>query len=141
MQDLKTDSKENHLIEEMRQGALAISRAVLYVKQHSINCISAALYAICCFEPKLFTPEMAEAFTIEMFTGKPMEKMQWQKRPANFAIRPCEAPPCTIKAKDADEIQTFIITLFKRFMSEKNNSKNWNEPLMNFLKEMPAKKF
>ena len=126
-------------IEEMRQGALSISRAILYIKQHSINCISAALYAMCCFDPGLFTPEQAEAFTVDLFTGKRPQADSASKRRSNHAVRPAAAPSGTISENDAQEIQKHVIMLFRRFLSDKKNSGPWDKPLLNFLDEMPKK--
>ena len=50
------------LNEELYRGAIAITEAVLYIKQHSVNCIPAAMYATTKFEPRLFPPEEAERF-------------------------------------------------------------------------------
>jgi len=47
-------------VEEMRRGSLAICRAILFVKQHSVNCIGASLYAMTRFDPDLSSPEAAE---------------------------------------------------------------------------------
>ena len=121
-------------IEEMRQGALAISRAILYVKQHSINCISAALYAMCCFDPELFTQEEAESFAIELFTGKSLPAMPCKKKPANYAVRPGAVPRGSIKAEDTGEILAHVISLFRKFMSEQNENAYWGQPLLEFLR-------
>jgi len=144
-------------IEELRQGALAISRAILYIKQHSINCISAALYAMCCFDPQLFTQQDAEAFIVDLMTGTAPAAPPREKQPVNYAVRPDAAPPCTIRKEDIAEIQNHITRLFRRFISEKtaagncaagnNTAKNgaaeygpeyWGNPLLKFLREMPG---
>ena len=135
MRDFGDDKALAPQIEEMRQGALAITRAVLYVKQHSINCISAALYAMTCFEPALFTPEEAEAFAAEVFSGKQLAATPCGKRLPNHAVRPAAAPPGAINAHNAAEIQEYVIGLFRRFLSEKKDAENWGEPLLNFLRE------
>jgi len=137
MQTMGEEIKYAPQIEEMRQGALNISRAILYIKQHSINCISAALYAIICFEPELFTQEDAEAFAKEMFNPKKLAARADEKKQVNHVVRPENAPLNSIKADDALEIQEHIINLFRRFMSEKDDNKYWGEPLLKFLKEMP----
>jgi hypothetical protein len=95
-------------IKEITGGALAISEAILFVKQHSVNCVAAAMYAMTCFEEKLFPPREAEEFVSRLF------------------IR--SLPPA-----DAEIIKTHIITLYGEFLSEKGRSKTWDEPLVNFL--------
>ena len=110
--------------EELRRGAINITEAVLYVKQHSVNCIPAALYAMTCFDPRLFPPDEAEQFTASLFSE-------------------AEAPG----AGDAGEIRKHIITLYKRFLSERetaspcigageNTGGDWKKPLLDFLKEL-----
>jgi hypothetical protein len=138
MRGLNEDKKRAAQIEEMRQGALAISRAILYVKQHSVNCVSAALYAMCRFDPDHFTPEEAEAFAVELFSGKPPAANPGQKKASNYAVRPAAAPLGTIKAEHAAEIQEHVIRLFRRFMSDNSGTEYWGAPLLQFLREMPT---
>ncbi len=127
-------------IEEIRQGALAISRAVLYVKQHSVNCIAAAMYAMTCFDPALFPPEEAEAFAAGVFSGEHYQQPQaGKKRPANYAVRPAAAPNTVIPAEDAAAIQKHVIALYRRFLDGKKEAQDWTEPLLQFLREMPRK--
>ncbi|MCL2319423.1 MAG: hypothetical protein FWC45_05005, partial [Treponema sp.] len=94
---------------ELRRGALAITEAVLYVKQHSVNCISAAMYAMTAFDAGLFPPDEAERFVSGLFvTDLPKE--------------------------DATEIQQHIITLYRRFLSHGEKAATWTDPLIDFLK-------
>jgi len=109
--------------EELRQGALDITEAVLYVKQHSVNCISAALYAMTRFDPRLFPPDEAERFLSGIFarphTGK------------------------GVNGEDGDEIRKHILSLYRRFLSRgeeaDSSGKDWTLPLLLFLKESPAR--
>jgi hypothetical protein len=136
MRDLGEDKALARQIEEIRQGALAISRAILYVKQHSINCISAALYAMTCFDPALFPREEAEDFAAGIFSGQ-RPQPQSGARPANYAVRPAAAPKTEIPLEDARAIQEHVILLYRRFLSERENAESWVEPLLNFLRTMP----
>ena len=101
--------------EELRRGALAITEAVLYVKQHSVNCVPAAMYAITRFDPRLFPPEEGEGFANDLFRGGEEE----------------------IKEEDAGEIRLHILTLYRRFLSYEAAGRDWAEPLLDFLKEIP----
>ena len=103
-------------IEELRRGALEITEAVLYIKQHSVNCIPAAMYAMTMFDHELFPPEEAERFASELFAN---------------SLNP--------NKDDALEIRRHIISLYNRFMAEKQDGKDWTEPLLEFLKEHPPK--
>jgi len=109
--------------EELWQGALDITEAVLYVKQHSVNCISAALYAMTCFEPRLFPPAEAEHFVSCIF-ARPLAK-----KPVND--------------EDGSKIREHILSLYKRFLAQREETANsggdWREPLLAFLKESPAR--
>jgi hypothetical protein len=96
-------------IEELKRGALAITQAILFVKQHSVNCVAAAFYAMTRFNAELFPPEEAEAFNSLLF-----EK--------------------TLSAADATEIKAHIINLYRRFLAEGEKTQNWDEPLLQFLR-------
>jgi len=101
---------------ELYRGALAITEAVLYVKQHSVNCIPAAMYAMTNFDPRLFPPDEAERFVADLFIEA--------KIPAK---------------DDADEIRQHILALYCRFLAEGETASDWKTPLLDFLKELPAK--
>jgi hypothetical protein len=97
-------------IEELKQGALAITQAILFVKQHSVNCIAAAYYAMTRFDADLFPPEEAAAFTDLLFET-------------------------SLPATDAAEIKNHIISLYRRFLAEGENVQSWEEPLLQFLRQ------
>jgi hypothetical protein len=104
----------NARIEEMRKGALDITEAVLYVKQHSVNCIPAAMYAMTRFDSSLFTPEEARGFCAELFLNAP-----------------------SITKTDVDAIRAHILSLYLRFIDEGEKSEKWETPLLNFLFSLP----
>jgi len=114
---------------EMKYGALAIVEAILFVKQHSINCIAAALYAMNSFSNELFPPEEAEKFLNLLFSPIPDFGVHTK------SIHPSYAPKTKIPQDVKDEIKEYILNLFKRFISERNSSKSWTEPLLKFLKQ------
>jgi len=124
-------------IEEMKQGALAITHAILFVKQHSVNCIAAALYAVTRLDEKLFPPEEAEAFIKELFWEAPPPRPVTDLLPANYKVRPWAAPRTKIPAGDALIIKTHITSLFRRFLEEGKTTQKWEEPLLNFMRRMP----
>ena len=101
--------------DELYRGAIAITEAILYVKQHSVNCVPAALYAMTSFDHSLFPIEAAEAFTHDIFAKV--------KNPSKEEVK---------------NIHEHIVSLYKRFLSEYDNEKSdsdWKKPLLNFLKE------
>jgi hypothetical protein len=101
-------------IEEIRRGALDITEAILYVKQHSVNCVSAAMYAMSCFDNALFPQEEAEDFAAGLFTG-----------PGS--------------PEESGAIRDYIVEKYRQFLEEGKRGQDWREPLLTFLKN-PAKK-
>lgn len=97
---------------EIDRGAGNITEAVLFVKQHSVNCIAAAMYAMTCFDGELFPPAEAEAFLSALFTG-------------------------SLPNKDAEAVRGHIKNLYERFLDEGKNTEDWTRPLLNFLASQP----
>jgi len=119
---------------EMKQGAQAITQAILFVKQHSVNCVAAAMYAMTRFDPNLFPPEEAEAFTARLFGDPPPPPDATAPVPSTH---PAAAPRTQLPAADAAEIRAHILSLYRLFLDEGKNARDWTEPLMRFLREMP----
>ncbi|MDR2134778.1 MAG: hypothetical protein LBP27_06685 [Treponema sp.] len=115
LRDMNEEERLPERIEELRRGSLAITEAVLYVKQHSVNCISAAMYAMTCFDRGLFPPEEAERFASDLFrgTGRP-------------------------SGGDGERIREHILGLYRRFLDEGERAAYWTEPLLSFLRGLPA---
>ncbi|GHV73305.1 hypothetical protein AGMMS49940_06070 [Spirochaetia bacterium] len=99
-------------IEEVNAGAALITEAILYVKQHSINCVAASLYAMSRFDPALFPPAEAEAFVSRLFV-----------EPEGFS------------PEDGVRIRDHIITLYRHFMDRSRPGESWETPLLEFLRE------
>jgi hypothetical protein len=97
-------------IEELRQGALDITEAILYVKQHSVNCVSAAMYTMSCFDPTLFSGEEAADFTAALFT-----------RPGS--------------PEKSEVIRAYILEKYRRFLEEGERGADWKTPLLTFLSD------
>ena len=120
---IKNLHEENRLTsqaEELYRGAIGITEAVLYVKQHSVNCISAAMYAMSRFDPALFPQAEAERFVSDLFSDAenlvPLNEKEKSRQQA------------------AEEIREYILSLYRRFVVS-GNAPDWTEPLLNFLKE------
>jgi hypothetical protein len=125
-------------IEEIKQGALAITQAILFIKQHSVNCVAAALYAITCFDG--FPPQEAEAFTELLFRDPPPLTVVPSGRPLkNSQLRPSAVPRTKLPDADAAEIRAHIISLYRLFLAEGKTARNWTEPLLRFMRQMPGK--
>jgi len=102
-------------IKEVRLGALAITEAVLYIKQHSVNCIPAAMYAMTKFDD-MFPEEEAESFAGELFRCAP-----------------------DISGEDTEAIRNHIINLYRQFVEQGRDSSSWEKPLLDFLATLPKK--
>jgi hypothetical protein len=99
-------------IEELRRGALKITEAILYVKQHSVNCIPAALYAMTSFSPELFPKKEAESFARALLINE------------------------TVPSRDDGEaIRNHIIKLYRDFLEAGKNTASWETPLLGFLRD------
>ncbi|MDR2069144.1 MAG: hypothetical protein LBP71_04680 [Spirochaetaceae bacterium] len=100
--------------EEIRRGALSITEAILYVKQHSVNCIAAAMYAMTCFDPLLFPQTEGADFASRLFRG-------------------AKAPG----PEDAGIIRGHILNLYQNFLEAGNSAGTWEKPLVDFLRFQP----
>ena len=109
-------------IDDMRNGALAICQAILFVKQHSVNCIGASVYAMTRFDPDLFPPDEAEDFCSRLFGTAPY---------------PLGSPETGLPAGDIAEIRAHITDSYRRFSQEGKTAGSWEEPILNFLRRSP----
>ncbi|MDR1565984.1 MAG: hypothetical protein LBS48_01715 [Treponema sp.] len=114
-------------IEEIRRGSLAITEAVLYVKQHSVNCVPAAMYAMTRFDPSLFPPKEGEYFCSRLFASRD----------------PVSGDPVSrdpVLGEDGETIRDYMLSLYRRFLAEGEKSSRWEKPLADFLFSLPQTK-
>lgn len=97
---------------EIYAGAIKIAETVLYVKQHSVNCIPAALYMMTNVIPQLFSKENAQTFLEDMFKTR-------------------SDIPQTEKTKVIEYMQN----LFNRFYEQGKTSSDWSLPIKNWMSE------
>jgi hypothetical protein len=102
-------------IAAVRRGALDITEAILYVKQHSVNCVPAAMYAMTRFDGAAFPPAEAAAFVSGLFTD-----------------------PGTIPPEDCNAVREHILKLYRRFLAEGESAPSWEQPLLAFLGSLPV---
>ncbi|MBQ0052109.1 MAG: hypothetical protein KBT11_08615 [Treponema sp.] len=95
---------------ELYDGAVEIAETVLYVKQHSVNCIPAALYMVTANFGDLFSVEDARKFIDDMFN-----------KPEGFS------------EVEAFQVKDHIRTAFENYLKEGEKSENWYEPVHKFL--------
>ena len=65
-----TQEEKKNWNEELYSGALAITESVLFVKQHSVNCVSAAMYMMTKITP-FITAQEAQDFISHIFENSP----------------------------------------------------------------------
>jgi hypothetical protein len=103
----------------VKRRAQDITQAILYVKQHSVNCVAAAMYAMTRFDGRLFPREEAESFLAGIF---------------NPAERDSPVSGRRGKVEDGDGalIRDYIGALYARFLGE-GAASPWEKPLLDFL--------
>ena len=105
-----TQEEKEKWEKEFLNDALDICESVLYVKQHSVNCIPAAMYMLTKIMPELFSAEDAVFFIDNLFKNAP-----------------------DVSAQDAQEIHEYIIFMFERFLLEGTYSEEWHNPIARWL--------
>jgi hypothetical protein len=110
-------------LDAVRQHAIAITESLLYIKQHSVNCVAAAMYAMTCFDASLFPMEEARCFVDALFATP------------DKGGRPLETRP---DAMERAAIQGHIWQLYQRFVEAGTRAMAWEEPLLAFLRESPS---
>ena len=135
---LGEEDKLKAQIEEMKQGALAITQAVVFVKQHSVNCIAAALYAVTCFDSSLFPQEEAEAFCSLLFgqAPDPVGPAGDARLLTNYKVHPSASPKTRLPDSVQAEIKAHIVNLYRNFLAQKTQAKTWEEPLLDFMRPL-----
>jgi len=105
-----SETEKSQWGKELYEGALEITETVLYVKQHSVNCIPAALYLVVSNFKEWLSIEDARAFIDSLFLT-----------PEGFT------------EKDSMEIRNYIRSSFENYLAESEKCGNWYEPIWNFL--------
>ncbi len=95
---------------ELYDGAVNIAETVLYVKQHSVNCISAALYMSVKIFPSIFTADDALGFLDSMF-----------------------ATQKDISESQKKEVTGYMKKLFLQLLAESEQCSDWTEPVKKWL--------
>jgi hypothetical protein len=97
-------------LSKARFHALDITASVLEVKQHSVNCIPAAMYAMSRFDGTLFPREEALEFARDIVLAG-------------------------LAPGDETEIRAFIVRRYEDFLADPRGSTDWRMPLLAFLRE------
>ncbi|MDY6396144.1 MAG: hypothetical protein SPL22_00295 [Treponema sp.] len=105
-----TETEKRLWGEELYKGALEITETVLYVKQHSVNCIPAALYLVTQNFPEWITLDDARKFISQLFLT-----------PEGFS------------EEEAYQVREHIRVTFEQYLVDGKKSANWYEPIWEFL--------
>ncbi len=109
--ELGMDKKEMEVMnKEMFDGAVSITETVLYIKQHSVNCIPAALYAMTRITPEEATVTEMVHFIDSLFLNAG-----------------------DISAENCAKIRTHISDLYEELFLEGCHDTSWIEPLQRWL--------
>lgn len=106
---LNIENKFNSEIDFAYKHALDITASILYVKQHSINCIPLALYTMHSIDGIFFNDDEIERFYSSLF----LEQTDF----------------------DAPSVRSHIENLYKKIKNEGEAAKDWREPVFAFLAE------
>ncbi|HOE07385.1 MAG TPA: hypothetical protein PLU33_03570 [Treponemataceae bacterium] len=107
--DLPQEEKDFYN-KELYEGALAITETVLYVKQHSVNCIPAALYMCLYVLKDTFSIEGAIKFIDDLFVSS-----------------------SDIAGEDKKSIHEYIGFFFERLLLEGCNEDDWVIPVQRWI--------
>ncbi|MBQ5999073.1 MAG: hypothetical protein IJL70_06340 [Treponema sp.] len=111
-----TTTEKESILSEIYKGSVAITESVLFVKQHSINCVAGALYMLSASHPEgFFTKNDAENFVCNLFKND----------------------SCIIEA-DKEKIRNHIISMYSDLMDKKNSQTEWQKPLHDWLDNYKA---
>lgn len=95
---------------ELYNEAVEIAESVLLIKQHSVNCVAAALYMVTKLFPEYFTPNDAVNFINDMFLASD-----------------------AVSFESSAEIKEYISFMYERFLLEGYSTEDWKEPVINWL--------
>jgi hypothetical protein len=109
-------------LEAAMRRAVAITESLLYIKQHSVNCVAAALYAMTRFDPPLFPEAEARRFVEALFAEPGLDG------------RPAETLPA---APERAAVREHIWHLYRCFIQAGTSAPTWEAPLIAFLSEQP----
>ena len=106
-----TEEEKSVYLNEIYTGAIKIAETVLYIKQHSVNCIPAALYMMTFLMKPYFTAEDGIQFLRDMFVNT------------------------DIPVQDQKELKDYMYFIYERFLLVGITDDNWIAPIKAWLKE------
>lgn len=95
---------------ELFDRAIDIGESVLYVKQHSVNCIPAGLFMLRKVAPEIFTDKEAKEFLDALFANAP-----------------------DVKKEDKQEANDYMWKMYNTFVDEGKDETDWVVPVKKWL--------
>lgn len=99
-------------LDQLYRGAASISETVLYIKQHSVNCIPAAMHMMSFIMKPHFTPEDSIKFLNDLFKDAP-----------------------DVTPEDQKALSEYMKFVYERFLLEGSNEDDWKIPVKRWLRE------
>lgn len=110
-----TEDERKNFNKEIWEHGIKIAESVLYMKQHSVNCIATALYMMTKTEPTIMNSKIAKEMINDLFIESK-----------------------DITEKDKTEIRKYIQDLYLNLLCESSHSINWYDPILNWLQQYKA---
>lgn len=109
----KPGPREDRALTYIRQECIRISESVLYVKQHSVNCVGATIFYLRAKYPEEFGDEEIKRYMAELYTY--------------------EGDDLPLKQEIKDYIYSLYLRLWRKY--EKAGDGDWRRVLLSFLGE------
>lgn len=104
------EKEKQQILDEIYGGAVAIIETVLYVKQHSINCVSAALYMLSAAGEDFFSADDTKQIADDLFASQN-----------------------DIEESAKTEIRAYIFALYQSLQTSAASASSWQQPILDFL--------
>lgn len=125
------EATKSLILKEVFTGSVMITEAVLYIKQHSINCVAAAFFML--HASKVageFPYSEVEKVTYSLFTERASGGYYGESEEK-------EKMDIKVTVKDKDAVCKYILNTYSALCSrfEENKGNTWQEVIHQFLKE------
>lgn len=106
-----TEEERTNWTRELYDQGIAICESVLYMKQHSVNCIPAAIYMMTKTEPAIMNTELGNKMISDLFVNA-----------------------SDVEKSDSEKIRAYIQQFYERLLSESSGCDDWTKPILSWLK-------
>lgn len=110
---LLSNKEKQDILNEVYSESVSIIESVLYIKQHSINCVAAAFYMLSTSEENgFFSVEDADCFINDLFLTQ-----------------------TDIDDSTKKEIHLYIYDIYKKMAVAKESCESWQQPILDFIEK------